>query len=1265
MLVIGLNWAPLAEAQQATQPAANVEADRQDRSAQLEHRDRLWSETNRLYEQRQFEAALQHAELLRAAQRELFSEPTLTDADIAALTARIQAGLKHWDAAVPLARGALEIRQRSDAAGWQTADARVLVAHIETLQTLTDEQHAQLQEAERADGQISALFGKQQVAAAVELARRQVGVYLELLGETSFEYAMRLRVLAYLHQGSGNLAEAEPLYRQSLESFQAAVGERHPQYAQTLHNLAETLGLAGQYARAEQTMQQVIDIRRHAYGKNYPSYPNDVFARGLYCWKMRDFAEAESHLREATQIWKETLGEAHDDHLFGLNSLIQLYRNSGALDRAIEPARQLLEIRRKAAGEQHPMFATSLNSLALLHIELGQYDEAEPLIRQAMRIHEAASGKQDAGYINALNNLALLLHHRGEFARALPLYREALELRKAVVGEDDPAYGQSLNNLAGVYDSLGDLAAAEPLFRQAHEIYRKAFGQADARYAMSLNNLAFVYANMGDYARAEPLYVEAVNIHKQLLGENHPDYATVLNNLGGLYGSTGNYARAISLLEQALAIRRRALGERNLHYAKSLNNMAELYLLAGQFEKAQAYYRRATELFRELLGEQSAFYALGIANLSQVFARQGNIAQAEELCKRSMHIYEQLGESPELAFVLNMLGHLYHSTGDYEEAAAYYGRALSVTRDSIESASLAQSQRQQLAMGRRLRFQLDGYISLGLESGSHAQEVFSEVLSWKGATLVRQRAIREAAADPGLAELFSKLQRVAQQLATLSRAAPATAEQQQALQQRLEQLTVEKEQYEADLSRRSSAYREVTQRASVEELLAALPQHTVLIDFLEFARAVPVQEHDSVEQRELVAFIVRHADDPADCVTMIGLGPMGPLNETIEIWRASYGASASGKAAGATLRGAVWEPLLEYVGNADTTVLVSMDGALGKLPLTALPGKQPGTYLIEDHRVAMVPVPQLLPSLAVDSRQAAGSAAILLIGDVDYDQMASGARQEQAGGPFHNSTAVRGDGHWFAALPNTAGEVATIHALASQLLNLTKEQVVLLEQSGATVEQFRELAPQSTFLHLATHGYFAPPQYKSAEANDAQSPGMADTGPARRDGFIAGFAPGLLSGLALAGANHQVTTDGDDGILTAEEIATLPLEGVDLVTLSACETGLGATAGGEGLLGLQRAFQVSGARTTIASYWSVNDLATRLLMERFYRNLWANGLSKLDALREAQLYYLHHPDELSRQPGDHRAARLLEDHPSPQRASPALWAAFMLSGDWQ
>ena len=115
------------------------------------------------------------------------------------------------------------------------------------------------------------------------------------------------------------------------------------------------------------------------------------------------------------------------------------------------------------------------------------------------------------------------------------------------------------------------------------------------------------------------------------------------------------------------------------------------------------------------------------------------------------------------------------------------------------------------------------------------------------------------------------------------------------------------------------------------------------------------------------------------------------------------------------------------------------------------------------------------------------------------------------------------------------------------------------------------------------------------------------------------LSPGLLSGVAFTGANRTVSPDQDDGILTAIEAQQLDLDGVELVVLSACETALGSAVSGEGLMGLQRAFQVAGSRTLVSTLWSVDDAATAMLVAEFYANLWERSLPRLEALRRAQV----------------------------------------------
>src|SRR5262249_21895687 len=155
----------------------------------------------------------------------------------------------------------------------------------------------------------------------------------------------------------------------------------------------------------------------------------------------------------------------------------------------------------------------------------------------------------------------------------------------------------------------------------------------------------------------------------------------------------------------------------------------------------------------------------------------------------------------------------------------------------------------------------------------------------------------------------------------------------------------------------------------------------------------------------------------------------------------------------------------------------------------------------------------------------------------------------------------------------------------------------------------------------------------------------------------------------LAGANRPVRTDdqglpvGSDSFLTAEEVMGLDLTRTELVVLSACETGLGKVRGGEGVFSLQRAFHVGGSRAVVSSLWQIPDKAMQVLMLRFYENLWRKKMSKLDALRDTQLWMLR---EGARQPDLQRGLERLPDEQETKdgRLPPYYWAAFVISGDW-
>ena len=117
--------------------------------------------------------------------------------------------------------------------------------------------------------------------------------------------------------------------------------------------------------------------------------------------------------------------------------------------------------------------------------------------------------------------------------------------------------------------------------------------------------------------------------------------------------------------------------------------------------------------------------------------------------------------------------------------------------------------------------------------------------------------------------------------------------------------------------------------------------------------------------------------------------------------------------------------------------------------------------------------------------------------------------------------------------------------------------------------------------------------------------------------------------------------------VTGEALIDLDLSGLELAVLSACETGLGDVAGGEGVYGLQRAFHYAGTRNVVASLWKVPDAETETLMTQFCRG-WLKGEDKADALREAQLKLI-------------RELRTGKDA-ARRRAPPLYWAGFICHG---
>jgi CHAT domain-containing protein/Tfp pilus assembly protein PilF len=985
-----------------------------------------------------------------------------------------------------------------------------------------------------------------------------------------------------------------------------------------------------------------------------------------------------------------------------LNVKAKEFNDRGDAKSAIRLSEEALAIRKRLLGEENPLTVQAMSNVGALLEARGRLPEARLHFERALAIRKKTLGEEHPDTANSMINLGSVLQDQGDFAAARPLYERALEVNRKVLGEHDPGTSRSLNSLGTLFTSLGDLGAAQRCFQQAYDIQKSIHGEGHIETASSLNNLGFLLNARGDLAAARSCYEQVLAIRRKTQGEQHPDTAGALVNLGALFHDQGDLATARSCYEQALAIHKKVLGQEHPETAATLNSLALVIDEQGDLTAARSYFERALAIRKKVLGEEHPETALSLICLGQslkdddqliaaracfeqalaiqrkaygeehpdtaqslnslgtVLQSQGELAAARSCYEQALAIYRKNGRW-NTSVMLGNLGLVLQDQGDLTGARRYYEQALEVQQRALALAAEGLGERSQLAMSESVSVRLDDLLSLSARTNGSASDDFKAVLAWQGAVTDRQQQIRIARRDPALVPLTDRLREVTVRLANLALAVP-DPKQAESNRAELVRLTETREKLQGELDAKSAAFRNARRFAepTPAAIAQALPSETALVSFLEYWNFRPDANAKGKRlwEHRLTAFVVA----PGRPVVRVELGPVAKIASAVEDWRrqvirrSTPGESADD--AGPTLRRLVWTPLEKHLAGA-RAILISPDGVTARIPFAALPGKAAGAYLLEDVTITVLPLPRWLPKMATKATAVYdGDPSLLLVGDVDY-----GGSTGKSEVVASRAAARSGEGpHEFQRLPQTKAEIVAIRTAFSG--RFPRASVTMLERSAATESAVRKEAALHRYVHVAAHGFFAGTEIVSA------------TAPVKRrqfdlfgNGDVRGFHPSLLSGIVLAGAN-RIPTPGenpgeDDGILTAMEVETIDLARTELVVLSACETGLGKTAGGEGILGLQRAFQVAGAGSVVASLWSVDDDATRLLMTRFYDNLWTRKMPRAEALREAQLFLLR---EAPRQGLLRGVPRLDAPQPLPaadRRTSPFYWAAFVLSGDWR
>lgn len=1121
--------------------------------------------------------------------------------------------------------------------------------------------------------EVAQQFAEGSFADALPRSKKIVSIRKNLLGKYHSSYVNALNQQAMLFYATNKMDQAKKLFLQATEIDLKVLGTQHLDYAAGLNNLAMIYKDTGEMDKAEPLFLQASAITGSVLGKLSPSYAVDLNNLGLLYLSNATYEKAEPLFLEAKAILETSLGKKHPYYAKTLSNLANLYQAIGDYEKTELLFKESNAIFKSILGRKHPDYALGLSNLGHLYEALGEYERAESLFEEAKSIFKSVFGRQHSLYASSLNNLAMLYQATGAYEKAEHLLTEAITIAEETVGKQSPLYATALNNLATLNQILGKYEKSEPLFLEVKALREKLLGKEHPDYAGTVSNLAEVYSSIGNYGKAVPLYLEASTVMRNVHGKNHPDYATTLLNLAAIYQVADLLEKAEPLLLEANAIYAKTLGKKHPKYASGLNNLGIFYISTGQHAKAEAQFVEIRSLQKQTLGLQHPDYARTLDNLASTYMDTDFPEKAESLLLEANAIRQKsFGKMhPDYIGGLTHLAKLYRDSGAYEKAEPLLEEVLNSTRSNFERYSAIQSETQQRAYSESFDDRFSDFVINALRLKNRDQQVFEHAIRWKGMTLIRQRQNFKLLNNPETRLVFDELRSVKSQLTKHFQTDPNA----KSWHDRRDRLMAKEESLEKNISSLAAQSKLKTKETVSPKI--SLPLNSCLIDFrrINFPLPPTTPQGEIKFGSSYIALVLLHDQT----VKMFDLGSGEIIDSAIRAWRRPFETanqnSLSIGEAGFKLRQLLWEPLQEAIANAEL-IIVSPDGAIGQLPLIALPGKKKGTFLIEEKKIVYAAVPRLLPEmLSTKASPIDESITPLLVGEIDYGKIPADPLEDLLS---YRNRRIIGQMQ-FPSLPQTATEVAEIK---KRFKNAT-----LLSKKMATEDTFVNLIVNHQLIHIATHGFFRSPEnllVTPARNTDRQALHNKDLKIMSED-------PNLLSGLAFANANgagSKTIDDADeDGILFSAEIAMLPMEHVELAVLSACETSLGSDdSPGEGLIGIQRAFQVAGAKSTIASYWKVDDSATQLLMNKFYENLIeyskkakTNGdkpnstTVRLDALRDAQLWMLNNPVVASNTsrgtPVEIAPQKFLDKRPVPDnkglRTHPRFWAGFILSGDWR
>lgn len=943
----------------------------------------------------------------------------------------------------------------------------------------------------------------------------------------------------------------------------------------------------------------------------YGAYNACVEASSLY--DQERYAEAMVCAEKGAKMILPIGGKKNEIYILSLQIQMLCHEKMLNYTKTIALSKEVVEICANENDERlRNYYASELMRLAQYYRIIENYNKAYEYAEKGIAIVEDLYGEESSKYAQDLHYIATICEEAGDYTLALRYESESLAINERYYGMRHPICATALSMLARYNNNLGNHRKAIALGKKALTIFTEL---SDSK------GVCMSYADLSKFNFCSGNYSEAIKYGEMLMAMVEPatnDYATALSNLSGFYTYSGDFDKGIALSEEALTLCEKISGKGSLDYVNKLCVLAFAYARKGEYTVALDLQKEILAKYVAILGDEHPLYIDELQKLALLYFKSDNVNELERCIERLAPLHDRhvrstmldLTENERIKYWGNK--ELYWYNYRLPNFAYKYP-----TKDLIEIACNGSI----LAKGMALNSSIE-FSRLLMEEGS-ADEVE------KYENLKNNRL------------LYEKLLKTPQLELSVNK----------------DSLALEIEQQEIELLALSKSYGDFTSKVASDwkDVRNVLSERDVAVEMLHF----PIIGSDSIMY---MAFVIRPGYEAPEIVRLF---------EEKQLDRVDYRSGKIGEL--------VWKPLAPYFEGVEN-VYFAPEGRLYSIAIESVPDWENEEKYISDrwqlHRLSSI------RELTLREENVKVDSAILFGGldfGMDVVKMESDSRKRGNGVRGSDDSDRSFDG-LYGYLCDSLGLRAGVHNLPASLVEVNaigdalrkqKIQTQIYSDSVGTETSFKSLSGKNiNVLHIATHGFYLTRQ-EAGRMNNADFLMLTSDG----DWDVVMDKGLTRSGLLFSGANNallgkDVPDDIDDGILTAKEIATLDFRKVDLVVLSACQTGLGEPTG-DGVFGLQRGFKKAGAKSILMSLWKVDDAATSLLMTQFFEN-YASGMDKYTSLREAQRYVREYEVETdvstNRRPISVQARRAVSETPvekvkmQPYK-DPFYWAAFVLLDD--